>query len=958
MWREPPIVRAPRPARRHLTCGPASPVAARSVPALLLACALALALPACRKGGAAVPTVKVDFTGTTGELRLTDWQVLGPFVAAEDKDATPAANAEAALDRDFLSSIGRGETQVTFSDFSHMERGVLSSYVGPADFRNAPAHFDDGVIRFDKMFKTTRDVVAYAACVLDSPLDQEVVLTSGADDALKVWLNGEPLLRTSVRKTTANQPAYGNLGKSGSFTPVDLKKGPNFILVKVAQIDRMWGFNCALFTLEAARSRARANELYMRDVVEQSVLPPAASLRLDAELSGLLRTLKLPARVEVLDARRQPLSSDEVDDGATWSKSLEGLGEGLYFCRVSCPLYVLEEQFYYGDAESRLASLQERYASLRGLDERARISLEALQIRRAHLSEPANKQPQEKAWQTKIVYLIKESEDLLTRLADGGALDYPGTHLRGFRSKIDEQVQYYMVHVPPQYAAGSRPLPLVVLIPFPLPNVPFLKSIHVANLALIDTYVKLADRYGYAVLWPFARGNPDGTPVAMTDIFEAIEAARADYHFDGERIHLLGWSYGGTYALLMGERWPGLFASIGAVMPPSDLIAFEEGAEHIHSRFGKPWLALNSPIELVESLSNTPVYVIHGDEDKTVSPQQSVNLVEKCRRLGFEVKFNLLPGMDHVYAPVDPTPMMFEFFKDKTLKRRPDEVSLATAQLKYGSAYWLRLEALSEPAAIARIRASRRSETDIEVTTENVSGYEILLGALGHRTGRPLSVTTNGRLSFSGIPEGDVLRIDLESAAPTRPDALRKSREVEGPILHAFAAPFLLVEGTTGPDEGRASVEALSRRIRETWMKDYFVECPFKKDREVTMEDIEKKNLILLGDAETNSLIQKLMPAVPLSIDAQAVSVGGRRYEGKSLGVELVYPNPLNKDRYIVILGANSAEGYQRLESNPSQNAWYDFAVWNTGAPQTAEMVAAGYWDSAWREVRTVSGTH
>ncbi|MFL6332854.1 MAG: prolyl oligopeptidase family serine peptidase [Pyrinomonadaceae bacterium] len=881
---------------------------------------------------------------------------MGPFVAGGSKDDAPGVKAEAALDRDFMSSLGRGEAQVRASDFPQIDKGIFSRFFLPTDFKNAHAHFDDGVIRFDKLFQTTRNAVAYAACVIESAEDQEVVLVSGADDALKAWLNGELLLRTSVRKTASGQPAYGNLGKSGSFTPVGLKKGQNFLLVKVTQIDRMWGFNCGLFTLEAARSRSQANELYMRDVVEQSILPPAASLRLNAELSGLLRTLKLPARVEILDASRTVVSSDEVDYRVAWSRSLEGIGEGLYFCRVSCSLYVLEEQFYHGDAESRLASLQERYATLHDLDERARIDFEALQIRRAHLSEPANRQPQEKAWQAKIVYLVKEVEDLLTHLAGRGALNYPGTHLRGFRSKIDEQVQYYMVHVPPKYAADNKPVPLVVLIPFPLPNVPFLKSIHVANIDLINTYVKLADRYGYALLWPFARGNPDGAPVAMTDIFEALEAARADYQFDSERIHLFGWSYGGTYALLMGERWPGLFASIGAIMPPSDLVAFEAGAEHIHSRFAKSWLALNSPVELVESLSNTPVYVIHGDEDKTVSPQQSVNLVDKCRRLGFEVKFDLLPGMDHVYAPVDPTPMMFEFFKDKTLKRNPDTVSLATAQLKYGSAYWLRIDRLTEPTVVGRILATRRSETELEVVTENVSEYEILLGPLGHRNGKPLSVTTNGRLSFSGVPDGDVVRLDLESVAQAQPETLRKNREVEGPILHAFAGPFLLVEGATGPAEGRVNVEVLSRRIRETWMKNYFVECPLKKDWEVTEEDVEKKNLILLGDAETNSLIKKVLPDIPLRIDAESVSVGGQRYEGKNLGVELIYPNPLDKDRYVIILGANNAVGYQRLESNPSQNAWYDFAVWNMDAPQTPEMVAAGSWDSAWQKVRMAPG--
>lgn len=895
-----------------------------------------VALSACGGAQETVPTTALR-ADAAGEMKLSEWRVAGPFLLRKGD----------AVAEDYLVGLRHSETRMDAAGFLKLQKGLFNRNGLPADFTNTLVRSEDGVIRFDKLFRTTKDAVAYAACIVESQEDAEVVLVSGADDALKVWLNGEPLLQTSMKTRTGDQPVYGNLGRAANFTTARLKKGPNFLLVKVPQLDRMWGFNCSLVGLDAARQLAKKNEIYMLDVVERGILPHGAPLALDPKLSGLLRTLKLPARVEVLNSKKEPLTSETVEGTEAWRKPLAELAEGLYYCKVACPLYSLEEPFYYGDAEAHLASLSERAASLSDVDDRAKINLEALAIRRSHLSEPSNRQPEDKTWQAKIVYLVEEFDALLTHTT----MSYPGTHLRGFRSKIDDRVQYYMVHAPESYVRGKSRPPLVVFVPFPLPSRHFLKSIHVANTALINTYVKLAEQHGYALLWPFARGNADGSPVAMTDIFEALEAARADYDFDERRVYLLGWSYGATYALLLGERFPGRFAAIAAAMPPTDLVAFEQAAEHIRSPYPAPWLRLNSPVELAEGLSNTDLYLVHGDEDKNVPVEQTINFVERCRRLGFEPRFDLIKGMDHVYAQSDPTPLLFEFFEGKVLKERPEKVSLATGQLKYGEAYWLKVNRLTRPLVIGRLKASLDPGGEIKVETENVGSYEILPERLGISPAGPLTVRTNGGISFSGVPKGRPIRVEVETAPPS---ALHKNQDVEGPVSHAFAGPFLLVGGSAGPAESRDALASLARQIREAWTKSYFADCPYKEDREVTAQDIADRNLILLGDARTNSVVNELIASVPLKIEPDHISVGGQRYEGSGLGVVAVYPNPLNAKRYIVIVGANDYEGFQLSEPNLSQKGWYDFVVWDARAPRGKGIVAQGFWDGAWQRVETV----
>lgn len=902
---------------------------------------------ACQRNQS-VPVVQLQFNDDQSAIKITEWQVVGPFATGETGKVRRDAESRARiLDRDFLEDFGYSERGLDASVFGRLDPGFFS-FSNSSDFKHTRVASADGVIRLDRFYPNSKNTVAYAASVIESPQDTEVVLVSGADDSAQVWLNREKLVRLNA-EPVRGMPYYGNLGKAASFSTAKLKKGSNFLLVKVAQLDRMWGFNCSLLTVEAARKLAQANEFYVNDVVANSIIPQGASLSLSPELAGLIATLKSPAQVEILNAKKQTVATEEIDYRIPWSKSLEGLSPGIFVCKFTSPLYSLEENFYYGDAASLVASFPATYTSLQGLREETKFAFEALLERRRILFEPDNREPLDRVWQSKIVYLIREFNDLLAH-SSAAVLDYPGTHLRGFRSRIDDQVQYYLVHVPPQYAERKTPLPLVLMVPFPLPDTTFLKSVLVANTTLIEGYTRLADRYGFALLWPFARGNIEAAPIAMTDIFETLEAARANYRFDRRRIHALGWSYGGTYALLLAQRYPGVFAAVSAVMPPSDLVAFEKAADKIHSYYPVSWLQLNSPVELVESLRNTNILVIHGDEDKTILPEESVRLVEKCSRLGFTCRLEIMAGMDHIYLPVDPNPVIFSFFKDKVLETAPQTISLATGQLKYGTAYWLRINRLENPLEVGKVTASINDDGSIDVAAEKIGGFEILVDQLVYRKDKPLTVRTNNQISFSGLPSSGRIQIDLDGRATLEPATTYKNSTIEGPISHAFAGPFLLIEGSQGSKEDQAAVESLAQRIRESWMKNYGVACPGKKDRDISPDDLKNKHLVLLGNAETNSIIKEISLKIPFRIEREYISLGNQSYRGSVLGMAFVYPNPLNAEKYVVIATANSSEGYRLIESDLSLKGWYDFAVWQ-GDTREPQFVARGYWGHAWRNI-------
>ena len=132
------------------------------------------------------------------------------------------------------------------------------------------------------------------------------------------------------------------------------------------------------------------------------------------------------------------------------------------------------------------------------------------------------------------------------------------------------QSRAYLLHVPPGYDR-SRPTPLVI-------------SLHGASLwpALqmkISQWNRLADAYGFIVVYPSAAGFPkiwhvDRVPGLATDvrfISDLIDALQAAYNIDPARIYANGMSNGGGMAFVLSCTLSDRIAAIGMVAAAQSL---------------------------------------------------------------------------------------------------------------------------------------------------------------------------------------------------------------------------------------------------------------------------------------------------------------------------------------------------------------------------------------------------
>ena len=169
---------------------------------------------------------------------------------------------------------------------------------------------------------------------------------------------------------------------------------------------------------------------------------------------------------------------------------------------------------------------------------------------------------------------------------------------------------------------------------------------------------------GYFVLMPdivYEPGRPG--PSALDAVEHALDAAVATGHVDAERIGLIGHSWGGYQASYLPTRTDRFAASVaGAAI--TNFLSFM-GAVHWngglpetgHWETGQARMAVpywddfeghleSSPAHGIEDLE-TPVLLMHGDEDGVVDFRQGLEYYNYARRAGKEVVLLVYPGADH-----------------------------------------------------------------------------------------------------------------------------------------------------------------------------------------------------------------------------------------------------------------------------------------------------------------------
>lgn len=120
-----------------------------------------------------------------------------------------------------------------------------------------------------------------------------------------------------------------------------------------------------------------------------------------------------------------------------------------------------------------------------------------------------------------------------------------------------------------------------------------------------------------------------------------------------------------------------------------------------------------------------------------------------------------------------------------------------------------------------------------------------------------------------------------------------------------------------------------------------------KDDRAVTASDIANNNLILFGDPWSNSVIAKVIGKLPIRWTKEEIRLAGRTVDASTHAPVLIYPNPLNPNRYVVI---NSGHTFSDADWRGTNANLYphigDYALMTLNG---REIVHSGFFDEHWK---------
>jgi hypothetical protein len=177
---------------------------------------------------------------------------------------------------------------------------------------------------------------------------------------------------------------------------------------------------------------------------------------------------------------------------------------------------------------------------------------------------------------------------------------------------------------------------------------------------------------------------------------------------------------------------------------------------------------------------------------------------------------------------------------------------------------------------------------------------------------------------------------------------LMKVHGLQGPVDDAFMGPFLCVRPTgdawspATQEYGRKTLDRLTTDFAK-WMRG---DPRVKDDRAVSPADIAGYNLILFGDPGSNSLIARIAGKLPIHWTKTEITVAGKKFGSTDHIPVLIYPNPLNPKRYVVI---NSGHTFGEKEFRGTNALLFprlgDYAV---VAPDGAVSVS-GFFNESWQ---------
>ena len=906
--------------------------------------------------------------GPSADGHLGAWLLLGPYRSASNgikgKAPDPLLAPPPDVDEDHLvPQLGsEGPKQ---GGTKEVPKWVLaSSGEGAVDVKAALA-------------AKGADLVAYAAGTLHLARATKLLLLLGADDGLRVSVDGRVLFSRDEARPQRDDD---------DLVPLDLGAGDHKLLLKIHQREGAWSFRGRLVDEHLLPPEGAWLELPGTGIADTTALAAKMSwvsvertLRADGYAPRVTVRypegvpLGVPLRVTAaldgffdVDAGEVPRATGEL---VVTLPRLAGADLPLLEDRATSIVVrvagreVTSRFFPRKAVRETVARADEAFAKLAAAPPGflRPDSLESMRLARQRISAFVGRGDMDG---DAVSAEAKALDAALAKVASGEDpyVGRTGVLRMAYTSPVDGELSEYGLYVPPSYKpGGAKRYPLIVV----------LHGLNGKPLAMLrwffggddvakdqdweDRHTEPLPPLEAFVLSPTAHGNTMYRDLGEDDVMRVLDRVSARWPVDRDRVTITGPSMGGIGAAAIPLRHPDRFAAAAPLCGYHSYFVRRD----VLGRPIRPWEHVvaeeRSNVEWALNGAALPLFIVHGTQDLPVENSQV--LIDQYDKLKYSVVHEH-PNLGHnvwqtTYQDLKGAKWLLGHARDP----HPDRVHFRTIRPRDGDDAWAHVTELGAPDGWGQLDARVQGKHAIAATTSGIEELRFDRDPKLVDDHAALALTLDGTaLSFDASAP---LVAHREGAAwkpgPAAHTGLWKRGEITGPFRDAYHASLLFVWGASKDTEARANEEVA--RSFAAIRYGVSVKYPVMSDLEFEARGESLANehaLFLVGSASSNKVLRALEADLPIRIDGDAVLIGTQRITGNQLGAAFVRPNPKRPDRYLVVVEGTSALGTWRALSLP--DLLPDFVVYDERvAPSRGQMLlsagmvrAAGFFKNDW----------
>jgi poly(3-hydroxybutyrate) depolymerase len=455
----------------------------------------------------------------------------------------------------------------------------------------------------------------------------------------------------------------------------------------------------------------------------------------------------------------------------------------------------------------------------------------------------------------------------------------------------------------------------------------------------------------------------DWEDTGRLDALEVLSIAERTFPHDPKRVFVTGHSMGGHGTWHIGTMFPDRF---GAMAPSAGWISFWS--------YGGGWEPRDpTPVEEVLRSASNPsdtlgrmrnlkelgVYILHGDADDNVPVSQARSGRAALRSWHRDLQYHEQPGAGHWWGNecVD-WPGIFEMFKTRSRELDPNRIEFITQNPGISGKYaWLTIEQAMMPEKPSAVTLERLApvwtRVSVEGKTDNVAcltlrvSPETTIRLDGQDLGKAFALK-----GFSGSSVGLKKVAGTWQSLPASALATQKNASRSGTFKQAFQNRMVFVYGTKGSREESAWAYAKARYDAETFYYRGNGSVDVIADTVASSMPLNDRNIILYGNADTNSQWTRFLRGSPIYVDRGGVTVGPKRHQGADMGALFLRPSGTGKQLIGVVAGSGLV-GSRVLDRAPVFVSGVAYPDWTVLSPAaltegTKGVLGAGYFANDW----------